>query len=388
MAGLLDMFPSDLNDPRAQFNLALAAGLLGGRGNFAQTFGQALPMALGTYNQAQESAQQRAARQLQIDQAKRKQEQEKKDRELMMRFATAQYPLGATAMRPETMQPLPFDPLAVLREGGSPEVAQTLAALRAPKAPIKVGTEDTLLDPQTFKPVYQGAGKQSDFERTLGKIFPPGSPQYQQAMQDWIRKQSTHQPAVQVNYGTPMPAINPKTGKVELMRPDNRGGMTFTGIEPAPQQRDNKVPAEIQRMNIAASAMDDLLNEYEAMVKKFNPRDPLVQANPTVRADMQSLMKNLQLQFKELQALGALTGPDVAIMEAAITDPFSFKGAFYGKDGLLSQVQRARQLIGVRRKAVEAETGRAQRQANPSAVAPDQGNPSVEELLRLYGSAR
>lgn len=71
MAGLLDsMFPSDFNDPRAQFNLALAAGLLGGRGNFAQTFGQALPMALGTYNQAQESAQQRAFKQAQMDELK------------------------------------------------------------------------------------------------------------------------------------------------------------------------------------------------------------------------------------------------------------------------------------------------------------------------------
>lgn len=70
MAGLLDMFPSDINDPRAQFNLALAAGLLGGRGNFGQVFGQALPGAMGAYNQAQESAQQRAFRQAQMDELK------------------------------------------------------------------------------------------------------------------------------------------------------------------------------------------------------------------------------------------------------------------------------------------------------------------------------
>ena len=44
-------------------------------------------------------------------------------------------------------------------------------------------------------------------------------------------------------------------------------------------------------------------------------------------------------------------------MEAAVTDPFTFKGAFYGKDGLLAQIKQARNLITVRKQAVSANTG-------------------------------
>ena len=186
--------------------------------------------------------------------------------------------------------------------------------------------------------------------------LPPNDPR--RAMyQQQINKMTTHAPGVSVSYGTPIPAVNPASGKVELARPTSDGGFQFTGVEPPPQNRDVKPPAEIQRMNIAADAMDKLLNDYEALLKTNNPRDPLVQMNPTARANFQSLMKNIQLQFKDLQALGALAGPDLAIMEAAVTDPFTFKGAFYGKDGLLAQIKQARNLITVRKQAVSANTG-------------------------------
>lgn len=273
MAGLLDMFPSDLNDPRAQFNLALAAGLLGGRGNFGQVFGQALPGALGAYNQAQESAQQRAMRQLQVDQLKRKMEQEQRDRDLLTKFASPQYPTGATSMRPETMNPLPFDPLAVLREGGSPEAAQTLAGLRAPKAPIKVGTEDTLLDPTTMKPVYQGSGKQSDFERALARVFPPGTPQYQRAMQDWITKQSTHQPPVALQMPSPVTYISGvgPSGKPEYFQAPTRAGEQPrpTGIQPAPKSERSLPVAAVNDLTAKRSEAEGIKRVLANFKKGF-----------------------------------------------------------------------------------------------------------------------
>jgi hypothetical protein len=144
----------------------------------------------------------------------------------------------------------------------------------------------------------------------------------------------------------------------------------------------NKLPAEIQRMNIAADTMTKLLNDYEGLVRQNNPRDPTVQGSPALRADMQSLMKNIQLQFKELQALGALSGPDLAIMEAALTDPFTFRGAIYGQEGLLNQIRRSRELISARRQATTDNTKAAANR--PAAAQPGQAEPSVNDLLRQY----
>jgi hypothetical protein len=101
---------------------------------------------------------------------------------------------------------------------------------------------------------------------------------------------------------------------------------------------------------------------------------------------MQSLMKNIQLQLKELQALGALAGPDLAIMEAALSDPFTMRGAYYGQQGLLAQIARARQLIDARKAATAANVGGIATPAETGAApaAPQ----SVNDLLKKYGGTQ
>lgn len=195
---------------------------------------------------------------------------------------------------------------------------------------------------------------------------------------DWV-KQNAAAKATQVNFGSLVPVIGPD-GQPALAQPSNRGGAQIVpGMKPMPPGK-GTMPAEIRRMDIAATTMGNLLNEYEAFLKTNNPRDPLVQMNAAKRADAQALLKNIQLQFKELQGLGALTGPDIAIMEQAISDPFSFKGAYYGSGGLLAQIGRARQLIDERRRAMQADTGGA---AEPQSAAPvDLQTQALEELRR------
>lgn len=191
-------------------------------------------------------------------------------------------------------------------------------------------------------------------------------------------------------YGAVPTRIRPGASSVDLLPVNDPSQAPRPAGAPAAQPRaqaapagGNKLPAEIQRMNIAADTMTKLLGDYEGLVRQNNPRDPTVQANPALRADMQSLMKNIQLQFKELQALGALSGPDLAIMESALTDPFTFRGALYGKEGLLNQIRRSRELIAARRQATTDNTGAAANR--PAAAAqPGQAEPSVNDLLRQY----
>jgi hypothetical protein len=209
--------------------------------------------------------------------------------------------------------------------------------------------------------------------------YPPGHPMraiYDQA----IKKDATHAPAASqtISLGGPT-AVQMPDGTLGFMQPANRPGApaqllrdpkTGEPLRPPPQNRDTKLPAELQRMQIAGDAMETLMGEYEGLLKKHNPRDPLTAANPTVRANMQSIKRNIELQFKELQALGALAGPDIEIMRQALSDPFTMQGAFFGREGLLAQVRQARNLVKIRKDAVLNSQGqKPQVPASPAAPA-------------------
>jgi hypothetical protein len=65
------------------------------------------------------------------------------------------------------------------------------------------------------------------------------------------------------------------------------------------------------------------LEEYENILSKIdiNNLDRISQTSPEV-ADLQTLFKNLQLRLKDNPyGLGALTGPDMGLMEAILSDP-------------------------------------------------------------------
>ncbi len=209
------------------------------------------------------------------------------------------------------------------------------------------------------------------------KDMPSGVQEYEYAKQqgyrgtfeDWKEKNARAGAAqTNVSYGSLTPVQLPD-GTMAFAQGSNRGGAQIVpGMKPPPQNRDTKLPAELQRMQIAGDTMVKLMDDYEGLLKKHNPRDPMTQANPTVRADMQSLKRNIELQFKELQALGALAGPDIEIMRQSLADPFTFSGAYYGREGLLAQVKRARELVKTRSDAVLKSQGKEG--AAPAAAAP------------------
>jgi hypothetical protein len=128
----------------------------------------------------------------------------------------------------------------------------------------------------------------------------------------------------------------------------------------------NKLPAELQRMAIAMDALETGLTAYEEQLKGFDPRS-IDQANPAKRAAIESLVADLRMQAKEAQALGALTGPDMAILDQSLTSPASLKGAAYGTGGLKEQVAQTRAAIKRRRDALNKQ---ATPGAEPEAAAP------------------
>jgi hypothetical protein len=318
---------------------------------------------------------------MQLAQMKEAQEREKQRRTMAQQFnqtgaqQAASLPGGPTPQNAAQIPNMPggFDAAGyqqALLGAGDMEGAGQVSGFLPKKPEDFTLSEGQVRYGANGKPIASAAQKQGDFERMLSAVYPPGSPEYARALRDKIAKDSTHQPPVQVSYGAPVAGVDAKGNSV-FWQPDKHGGTgkVVDGFKPAPQNRDTKLPAELQRMQIAGDAMESLLGDYEGMLRKHSPRDPMVQANPAIRADMQALKRNIELQLKELQALGALAGPDVQIIRESLTDPFSFAGAIYGKDGLLSQAQRSRQLIKVRREAVSKSQGK-----QPDAPAAPQQN--------------
>lgn len=358
---------SDSEQNKALMNGLIQAGmsLLASRGNFGNALGQAGMAGLQGAQQYRDNRFQQQLRQGQLEEIKRKKQ---------MQDLSAQF--QRPGMRPPTMddrdvgqageQAIPaqqfdyggyanaiaaYDPVASI---------QLRAALQKDDKPIISKPGDVARD-ATGRLLWQNEQDAKDPEdiRALKVIYGEGTPQYKAALARLGTKKTTHSPGVQVSYGQPVAGVD-ATGNPVFFQPDKGGGAPaiVPGVKPAPQNRDTKLPAELQRMQIAGDSMVELMDEYERMLRKYNPRDPVTQANPTVRADIQALKRNIELQFKELQALGALAGPDIEIMRQSMADPFSMSGAYYGRDGLLAQVRQARNLVKIRKEAVLKSQGR------------------------------
>ena len=368
--GLLDNLFNP-QDPASAAKLQAAFSLLGQQG-----FGNAGMAGL------------QAAQQFKMQQAQQER-QKLLDQLTQYQVQQAQRENQIAALPQQFAQPARIAPEMDARDIGTPGAAPTIPAafdtqgyLNALRGmdPMRAAQAASVLSP-TAKPIISKPGdvardergnilwqnpdndpaKQSSIGQLISEMnaLPPGDPRraiYQQA----IQKASTHQPPVSVSYGAPVAGVDAQGNSV-FFQPSKDGRSApaiVQGVKPAPQNRDTKLPAELQRMQIAGDAMGQLLNDYEGMLKKYNPRDPMVQANPAVRAEMQSLKRNLELQFKELQALGALAGPDIEIMRQALSDPFSMQGAYYGRDGLQAQIRQARTLLKNRSDAVLRSQGK------------------------------
>lgn len=163
-----------------------------------------------------------------------------------------------------------------------------------------------------------------------------------------------------VNYGAPVVGIDPKTGQPIYYRPDNLGGMAPTGIAPPPKDTvtsgGGKIPAEVQRMNIAMESLKNGLSAYEAALTEFNPRGG-DQFDMTKRAKIEALRSDLVNQAKEANALGALTGPDLKLMDQLLGNPASFSGVLYGSDGMKAKIKEARDALVRRKDAVDKQYG-------------------------------
>lgn len=186
MAGLLDILGGNFgtDDPRQAAYLALASGLMSGRGNFGQVLGQAAMGAQDTFQtsrkaqqQAQQAQQQAMMTKMQMEEIQRKAKQQQEMQALEEQFRTS-------LVSPQ--QQATQDALA---DGGGPTVTNAAnmravdpyqqmayqamqSKLMSPldfmklqqkdTAPIKMGKEDRLFAPGTYKELISAAPEKPD----------------------------------------------------------------------------------------------------------------------------------------------------------------------------------------------------------------------------------
>ena len=145
-----------------------------------------------------------------------------------------------------------------------------------------------------------------------------------------------------------------------------------------------KMPAEIQRQQLAIRGLKTGLDAYEQALEGIDPRS-LDQLSPSAQAKIQSILADLTITWKEVAALGALTGPDVGLINRALTDPFSVKGAWYGKGGLKEQLKQARESMGRKISAFEEQYGTVIEDKKPTTPSAWNATVGVQVKIRKDG---
>lgn len=305
MAGLLEMLGVSSGDP-AKDN-ALNQGLLSfglnlmssKRGNLAGALGEAGLAGLGTANQGlmqarsqgiqdkqlkfQEQQQAFQTAQQQAAEEARKKQQAFFDQLPSPQMQATEAALsgggGPSPANAARMQPV--DPMAQLMYGaakaGVVPFPTYLQSLQKETAPLKVGANERLLDPRTFKVLLDAQpdpAKQSSLGQLIAEMntLPEGDPRraiYQQA----IAKTTTHAPATSVTtYGSPVPYTLPdggvgyvqpgnKPGAAPMVMADPKTGKPFTkpadASTKAPTEFEAKAGLYFKSMDTASKVLDD-----------------------------------------------------------------------------------------------------------------------------------
>jgi hypothetical protein len=106
-----------------------------------------------------------------------------------------------------------------------------------------------------------------------------------------------------------------------------------------------KLPIQAQKLQSSLQNLESGLNAYEQLLKQYNPQsgDALT---PEKRAALSSAFGDLRMQLKGAYELGAITGPDMQVLEGVLTDPTGplgmAKGAIRGNKTFDAQITQTR----------------------------------------------
>lgn len=124
----------------------------------------------------------------------------------------------------------------------------------------------------------------------------------------------------------------------------------------APKQ----LPVGAQTHQRSLQNLESGLAAYEALLKSYDPQSKDVGTDEK-RAAIKSAFTDLQMNLKGAYELGAITGPDMEILQGAITDPTSVwgmtRGAVSGRKAFEAQISQAKAGLNRSKRNFEQQYG-------------------------------
>jgi hypothetical protein len=150
-----------------------------------------------------------------------------------------------------------------------------------------------------------------------------------------------------------------------MMRQPPAAGGAAPAAMPAPAQEGartpgmpvsskREAPAKFNDTDLQLSGLAGSLKEFKQEVAKnvFTGAKFIPSGQDTAR--MQAKYTALLMGVKDLYTLGALTGPDMSIIESQITNPASWSGKFTTKEGFEAQTKVIEDML--KRTAINVES--------------------------------
>lgn len=342
-----------------------------------QIIGQAGMAGLQGYQQAGESAINRAIQGLQVADVVRKQQEAQNIRALAPQlYRTEQAPLPPTdepggyipgAIQPQTRQ--------VLNQSVVNQLMSTPAGMEYLTGRVKAQRE--LAGKTEVVEIFSPTGRQMKvrYNTDTGEYTPLGGekaePFTQIDLGDRVELRSpTGQLIGRIDKGlaptAPSFAFNESTGLVVNTRTgavspplDAQGNPVDVSNFRKPSEGENKQIIGVQNTRNA-------ITEFRSELNNFSRLDSL---KPKDRARIETKYRNMLMQAKEAYNLGVLNGPDLQILEQIIYNPTTVKGMVIGKEGIDAQAAELDRIMSNIKTTVQTRGAPpAQRQPSPNEV--------------------
>lgn len=129
------------------------------------------------------------------------------------------------------------------------------------------------------------------------------------------------------------------------MRTGSQTPLESIGKVPGAGGAGANLPVQVQKLQSSLQNLESGLNAYEQLLKQYNPQsgDALT---PEKRSALSTAFGDLRMQLKGAYELGAITGPDMQVLEGVLTDPTGplgmAKGAIRGNKTFDAQITQTR----------------------------------------------
>lgn len=132
------------------------------------------------------------------------------------------------------------------------------------------------------------------------------------------------------------------------------------------QQLENSInkppvlPVKAQDTQRSLQNLESGVNAYQQLLNDYDPQS-IDALTDTKRAAISSAFTDLQMRLKEAYELGAITGPDMQVLQSAITDPTSLwgiaRGAASGRKPFDAQISQTKAALNRTKRNFEQQYG-------------------------------